>query len=510
MTRTRRRAVLLVVALVALAVGVAAVLGLFRPTPVRIGSKNFTESVVLGEVATQLAQSTGRPAVHRADLGGTQILWNALRAGSIDAYFDYTGTISHEILGDPNLTNPDDIRAALAGYGLRMSRPLGFNDTYALGMKEQVAAEKEIKTISDLRKRPELRFGFSNEFLNRADGWPGLRDRYGLPQEDVRGMDHDLAYRTLENGGIQVTDLYSTDADIRYYGLRVLQDNLGYFPKYEAVLLYRADLEERAPEAVEALLRLEGRIDNDTMVGMNARVKLGQEPESRVAADFLATRLGLASASREETVLGRLWKNTLDHLWLVFVSLAAAIVVAVPLGVLASKRPRIGQAILGATGIIQTIPSLAVLVLMIPLFGRESVGSGPAIVALFLYSLLPIVRNTYTGLRDIPPALRESALALGLPPAARLWMVELPLAAPSILAGIKTAAVINVGTATIGALIGAGGYGQPILTGLRLNNVGLILQGAIPAAVLALLVQWLFELAERRLVSKGLRLKPAS
>ena len=150
---------------------------------------------------------------------------------------------------------------------------------------------------------------------------------------------------------------------------------------------------------------------------------------------------------------------------------------------------------------IQTIPSLALLVFMIPWLG---IGPSPALVALFLYSLLPIVRNTATGLRDIPASLRESAEALGLPPRARLLRIELPMASRAILAGIKTAAVINVGTATIGALIGAGGFGQPILTGIRRDDVFMILtEGAIPAAVLALAVQGAFDLAERFLVPRG-------
>jgi osmoprotectant transport system permease protein len=181
-----------------------------------------------------------------------------------------------------------------------------------------------------------------------------------------------------------------------------------------------------------------------------------------------------------------------------------AIAIAVPLGILSARRPRLGQVVLGAVGVLQTIPSLALLVFMIPLFG---IGGPPAVAALFFYSLLPIVRNTYTGLRDIPPALTESARALGLPPRARLRLVELPLASPAVLAGIKTAAVINVGTATLGALIGAGGYGQPILTGIRLDDMGLILQGAVPAALLALAVQGLFEFVERRIVPQGLRQK---
>ena len=183
--------------------------------------------------------------------------------------------------------------------------------------------------------------------------------------------------------------------------------------------------------------------------------------------------------------------------------MAAAIVVAIPLGVVAARRPRLGSGILAVAGVIQTIPSLALLVFLIPWLG---LGAEPALVALFLYSLLPIIRNTATGLRDIPPSLRESAEALGLPPMARLVQIELPMASRSILAGIKTAAVINVGTATIGALIGAGGFGQPILTGIRRDDLAMILQeGAIPAALLALTVQGAFDLAERFLVPRGLR-----
>lgn len=477
------------------------------PTPpeIRVGSKVFTESVILGEVATQLAVSSGARAVHRRQLGGTRILWSALLAGEIDLYPEYTGTISEEILAGSDVRGEEAIRAALLEKGIHMSRPLGFNDTYAIGMKESLAAKLGVRTLSDLRKAPDLRFGFSNEFMDRKDGWRGLRERYGLPQKDVRGLDHDLAYRGLEAGTIDATDLYSTDAEVMYYTLRVLEDDLAYFPAYQAVWLYRADLERRAPRVVDVLGRLEGRISAPEMVAMNARAKLEKVPEGTVASEFLATKLAVATVSREEGFSGRLARRTFEHLGLVVLSLGAAILVSVPLGILAAGDARIGQTILGILGIVQTIPSLALLVFMIPLLG---IGAPPAIFALFLYSLLPIVRNTFTGLRDIPLPIRESAAALGLPRAARLRLIELPMASRSILAGIKTSAVINVGTATLGALIGAGGYGQPILTGIRLDNVRLILEGAVPAAILALGVQALFELAERAFVPKGLRLRP--
>jgi osmoprotectant transport system permease protein len=471
-----------------------------------VGSKSFPESLVLGEMLAQLADSSGVELAHgkTRGLGGTQVLWGALLKGEIFAYPEYTGTIREEILGGSGAADEEGIRAAVEAQGIRMSRPLGFNDTYALGMKEETAAALGVRTISDLRRHPGLRFGFSNEFLNRRDGWPALRQRYGLPQQDVRGMEHSLEYEALDGGAIQVMELYSTDAEIRTHRLRLLEDDLHVFPSYQAVILYRAELEQTMPQVVAAWRRLEGAISEDDMVGMNARVKLEHVPETVVATDFLRARLGVDTAARQQGLLGRLWRNTVDHLSLVVVSLAAAIVVAVPLGVVAARRPRLGQVVLGGAGLLQTVPSLALLVFLIPLLG---LGALPAIVALFLYSLLPIVRNTYTGLHDIAPPLRESAAALGLPPGARLRLVELPLASRSILGGVKTSAVINVGTATLGGLIGAGGYGQPIFTGITLRDTGMVLEGAVPAAVMALLVQGLFELAERAVVPRGLRLR---
>ncbi len=472
---------------------------------VLIGSKAFTEGVVLSEVATKLVESTGTAAVHRRQLGGTQVLWNALLAGEIDVYPEYTGTISEEIFSGEVAAEEGVIAAAVAANGVRMSRPLGFNNTYAVGVLESTGERLGLRSISDLVRHPDLKLGFTNEFMNRGDGWPSLRDYYSLPQTDVRGLDHDLAYRALESRSIDAIDLYSTDAEIDYYGIRVLDDDQEHFPRYEAVLLYREDLAAKAPEAVVALSRLEGRIQVASMIMMNAAAKLERVPESRIAADFLERELGLSVAVRERSRPARILRRTREHLALVAISLGAAILVAVPLGIFAARRPRIGQAILGAVGIVQTIPALALLVFMIPLLG---IGAPPAVVALFLYSLLPIVRNSAAGLTDIPRPLLDSADALGLPPGARLRRVELPMASRAILAGIKTSAVINIGTATLGALIGAGGYGQPILTGIRLDDVALILEGAVPAAVLALAVQGLFDLSERVLVPKGLRLTP--
>lgn len=470
----------------------------------RVGSKKFTESVILGEIVGLLAESSGEIVEYKKELGGTRILWDALINDDIDIYPEYTGTIIEEIMSGKNISTTEELRKELAEYGIGMSAPLGFNNTYALGMKKDLGDRLGIGTISDLRRHPGLRLGFSNEFMDRGDGWPGLQKTYGLPQQNVTGLDHDVVYRALEEGSIDVTDLYSTDAEIEYYDLRVLKDDLKYFPEYQAVLLYRKELESENPKAVDAVLKLEEKLSEQDMREMNESVQIDGESAGLAASEFLKKNLSIDLKPERDTFLSRLYRNTLQHLFLVAVSLSAAIIISIPLGVAAFRNQKTGHVILSVAGLIQTIPSLALLVFMIPFFG---IGTVPAIVALFLYSLLPIVRNTYSGLEEISPNLRESGEALGLGPFARLRLIEIPLASRSILSGIKTSAVINVGTATLGALIGAGGYGQPILTGIRLNNVGLILEGAIPAALLALLVQWLFGLSERLFVPAGLRIK---
>jgi len=482
---------------------VACGIALANERPVlKVGSKMFTESVILAELAEQLAQVEYVDTEHKAQLGGTQVLWKALQRGDIDLYPDYTGTVTRELIAQPMLNTIPEIRAALEKMGIGMTDPLGFNNTYAIGMKKDLAEQKGIRNLSNLREHPDLKFGLSHEFLDRADGWPALKSRYKLNPAEVRGLDHDLAYRAIGTGEIQATDLYSTDAEIRYYDLEVLDDDLELFPKYQAVFLYRLDLKERMPGVLKSIERLAGRIPRAKMVEMNSSAKIDKEKESQIAAKFLREEFKLTVDFRRVFFSQQIWEYTRQHLYLVGVSLFFTILIGVPLGIYAARNPRVGQIVLGLAGIIQTIPALALLVFMIPLLG---IGSRPALTALFLYGLLPIVRNTYVGIKDIAPSLLEAADALGLPRRARLFRIELPMASRAILAGIKTSAVINIGTATLGALIGAGGYGEPILTGIRRDEIGTILEGAIPAAILALIVQALFEWAERHLIPKGLR-----
>jgi len=472
-----------------------------------IGSKRFTESYILGEIVTQTARSAGAQVEHKQGMGNTGILFSALKSGSIDLYPDYTGTVARELLKS-EASDLESLNRGLQPLGLGVAVPLGFEDTYALAMLDAEAQRLGVSSIGDLAAHRELRFGLSHEFLNRNDGWPGLAKTYGLPQAPS-GLDHGLAYEALAARQIDVMDIYSTDAKIAKYKLRVLRDDRHFFPEYAGVLVYRLDVPQRFPQAWAALQKQQGRISAAQMVAMNAEAELNGKPFNEIAATFLASEGAKRAQSSGRTGFWSLlfgsdfWRLTGQHLLLVFASLAVAVIVGIPLGIWAARSAAAAQPILAIVGVVQTVPSLALFAFLIPVLG--TIGTWPALVALFLYSLLPIVRNTHSGLADIAPPLQESARALGLPSGARLRLIELPLASRSILGGIKTSAVINVGMATIAAFIGAGGYGERITTGLALNDNAMLLAGAVPAAALALLVHALFELLDRRLIPAGLR-----
>lgn len=483
----------------------------------RVGSKRFTESYILGEVVRQTAAPYTGPAVaeHKQGLGNTAIVFEALKSGSIDIYPEYLGTISQEILKHADAVSLEDINRELAPLGLAAGIPLGFNNSYALairGKEKDGAAAGGIgatggaglTTLSELAQHPGLRFGLSHEFIGRADGWPGLAKRYHLPQKPV-GLDHGVAYEALSAAQVDVIDIYATDAKIRQYGLRVLKDDAGYFPRYDALLLYRRDIAQRFPEAWRALQGLQGRISESQMVTMNAAAELDGRSFASIASAFLAPATQSSAARKADAGTGlwsrlfdgQLWRLTREHLLLVMLSVLAATVVGVPLGVVAAFMPRLRHVVMAVVGVLQTVPSLALLAMLIPLLG--TIGMVPALIALFLYALLPIVRNTSIGMEQVPGGLRMAAQALGMTTGARLRHIDLPLALPVILAGIKTAAVMSVGTATIAAFIGAGGYGERIATGLAINDNDMLLAGALPAAALALMTQIVFDVIERLL-----------
>jgi osmoprotectant transport system permease protein len=469
---------------------------------ITVGAKHFNEGYILSEMIAILLENAGFTVDRKFNLGGTAVAFEALRNKAIDVYPEYSGTISSELLKLNKRLTIEDINALVKKkFELEISKPYGFNNTYALVMASRQSEALNINKISDLLKHPDLSVGLSYEFLKRHDGWEALSLFYNLPHDAV-GLEHGLAYQALLENKIAITDAYSTDGEIKKYDLISLKDDKDFSPDYHAVSFYRASIPEEAKAIIN---KLNASISAEEMQSLNALALFENRSHAQIARNFLIEKKFIGDKLPPGL---RRWQEIADkaftHLKLTFLALLAAIMVAVPLGIFIYKHPSFSRAILYFTGILQTIPSIALLALMIPLFG---IGIVPALVALFLYALLPILRNTVIGLFTVDPELKQVASAIGLNDRKRLRLIELPLAMPTIITGIRTAAVINVGTATLAAFIGAGGLGEFIVTGLALNNTALILKGAIPAALLAILIEFVFESLERAVIPKHLRNK---
>ena len=482
--------------------------------PVVVASKAFGESYLLGEMFAQLLEDRGLTVRRSPGLGSTEVIFQAVRAGAVDVYPEYTGTGLLAILGESPEGTPGDVFRRVSTvfrerWGVRWLPPLGFENTYAITLPRELAEQRGIGSISDLaREGSDLVAGFSPDFLGREDGLPGLRVAYGLELRQVRSLLQAVKYSALISGSVDVIDGYSTDGRLAEDEFVVLEDDRAFFPPYEAAAVVGAEVQTEVPSVIPILTELSGLLDEITVRRLNQRIEQEGEPLEQVARQALLD-LGLLSTgpdaaptagsgpvqveeSRAQTLLRYLWERrtvmasqTLRHLFLVASSLVAAILVAVPLGLLLERVPSGAEGVIRSVGIIQTFPSIALLAFTIPFLG---VGVLPAVVALLLYSLFPILRNTFTGVRDADPVATDAAMALGMTQGQVLRHVRLPLAAPVIMAGIRTAAVINVGTATLAAFIGAGGLGDPIVSGLALADTRLILSGAIPAALLAVAV----------------------
>lgn len=487
------------------------------PSPrVVVATKPFGESYLLGEMFSQLLESRGMAVERRPGLGATEIAFGALKTGAIDVYPEYTGTGLFAILGEQALGDRAAVydrvsRAFAERFDTRWLPPLGFENTYAIAVRRPTADSLGLRTLSDLaREGSRLRGGLTPDFIGRPDGLVGLQRAYGLQLKEVRSLLPAVKYRALAAGEVDVIDGYSTDGLIERYHLAVLTDDRHFFPPYEAAALVNGNFARTNPAAIAALTELSGRLEVGTMRQLNERVEAAGEPIPSVARDALRS-LGLVATVARDSVTQRstgkpsllayLWERRSDlarmtarHLLLAGVSLLAAILLGVPLGLALERRRRMAEGTIRAVGLLQTIPGIALLAFMIPLFG---IGVGPALAALVLYAILPILRNTYTGVRDASPSAVNAASALGMTDRQVLRHVRLPLAAPIIMAGVRTAAVINVGTATLAAFVGAGGLGDPIVAGLALSDTHMILSGAIPAAVLALAVDLLLGIAER-------------
>jgi len=470
---------------------------------IKVGAKHFNEGYILSEILSQLLEKNGFEVERKFNLGGTLICYEALSNGDIDLYPEYTGTISEAILKMNEKVSFTELKKILNEKDLDISGEYGFNNTYALAVKNETAKTLSLENISGLKVHPELKLGLSYEFLKREDGWMELSEVYQLKQKPV-GLEHGLAYKALEDGQIMLTDVYSTDGEIPKYDLKILNDDKNFFPKYYAVTFYK----NKIADSIKNILNvLTGVISEKEMQEMNSKVLFENRTFSEVAGEFIKSKDLFndkpdLNTHDKESILSEIFAKLIQHLKLTFLALLISILIAVPAGIFIYTYSSFSKPVLYLAGLLQTIPSIALLAFMIPLFG---IGFLPAVIALFLYGLLPILRNTTIALFSVDPLLKEVAEGMGLSKKQKLFHIELPLSLPTILAGIRTAAVINIGTATLAAFIGAGGLGEFIVTGLALNNTNLILMGAVPAALLAVLTEIFFEILEKYITPEYLK-----
>ena len=488
-----------------------------------VGSKNFLENRLLAEMFAQLIElHTTLTVERRLGLAGTHICFQALTTGGIDLYPEYTGTGLVSILGESGIREPHAVLNRVRSefrkrWNLWWLAPLGFDNSYALALRRDRAQALNIHSITDLvTAAPKLKAGLGYEFIQRADGLVGLKKLYGLEFHEVVGMQQSLKYQATDNGDVDVLDVYTTDGRLAEYDFVILEDDRRFFPPYDATALVRGETLKQHPELGTVLSLLTNALSPEHMRKLNLRIQEQGESIPTVAYEALFALNLVEKTQRSDSQTIRastsffsyMWerRETLltrarEHVELAGMGLSLGVALAIPLAFLLERWRKGAETMIRIIGMSQTIPSIALLAFMIPIFG---VGALPAIMALWIYSLYPIVRNTFSGLRDAAPAVVETGRALGMTEWQILRSVRLPLAAPTIMAGIRTAAIWTVGTATLAAFIGAGGLGVPIVSGLQLADVHAILSGALPATMLALIVDGLLGWVERLVRPRGL------
>ena len=501
-----------------------------RADRIVVGSKNFEESRLLAEMFAQLLESrTHLQVERRLGLAGTQVCFEALKKGAIDVYPEYTGTGLVSILGEKAQGGPDQtlnrVRAEfLRRWNVWWLAPLGFENSWEIAVPRELAEREHLDTITDLaRVSKRLHVGFGHEFVGRDDGLLGLQKVYGLEFAKIDHLQQAIQYQAARQRSIDALDVYSTDGRLILYNLKVLRDDRRFFPPYEAAALVRGETLKRHPEVGAILGLLAGSLSEDAMRAYNLRLQEKHESEVTVARDALRA-IGLvvpeSRPPRPQVAQARLPRLRLEPapgprppgppapraLGGGPVPRRADRHPPRPLAGAPPALGRNGDPPAGAPAD-HTLPRPPRLHEQSRLL--QGWGPSPPSWPLWIYSLFPIVRNTYSGVRDADPKAVEAATALGMTPGQILRQIRLPLAAPVVMAGLRTAAVITVGTATLAApFIGAGGLGEPIVTGLQLADRAMILSGAIPAALLALAVDAALGVVEKSLRPAGLERAP--
>lgn len=490
---------------------------------IRIGSRDFPESVLVAEIlSTSIEKFTDYKVDRKFHLGGVKVCLAAMQSNNLDIYPDYTGSLIHNVLGehDRNQYLVNYIKMALnEKYDFSITESLGFENSFVLAVRKSFAKKYNLETLSDLASllssnkelAQNIRVAFKHSFLKRPDGYKMLQDIYAFDFQKLMALEYNIAYQNLKENRIDVIDAFSTDSRLKDPELTALKDDRNALIPYSSVYVYRNKLKQNFPEIMKIQKLLDESLTNEKMLELNSRIEAG-EPYKQVAESFIAElehEPGFLDLSDDASLsfwqkrlkqdLPLLAKAFLQHLRLAAVASLLASFIGIFIGIFISYRKKLAKLVLGFISVTQTIPSLALLALLIPFVG---LGFYPAVIALFIYALLPVIQNTYTGITTIPYKYIELANAIALKESQILFRVKLPMALSFILAGVRTSIVICIGTATLATFVGAGGLGDLIKAGIDLNSNYMIALGAVPAALLALSVSITLTKFERRFYSR--------
>jgi len=443
---------------------------------ITIGAKKFTEANVMAYVLAHTLKSIDSSLDIKVleNLGGTGIVTTATENQEIDLYVDYTGTLKETFK-----TTDETLPGELLKHNLKFGFELGFNNSYGMAVKHHSTLSK----MSDIKNHHRL--GISHEFLKRKDGFSGLASHYGFNIKPLV-IEYSLLQHSLKSDKLDIIEIFTTDAKIIKYNLKVLKDDQHFYKRYDALVVFNKTFYEQNKQLVSDLSsKLFLKISDKQIQKLNHLVDIEGLNYEESARSFTKSNTHIKS-SYESTI----WPHFYEHLEYLFLTIIICIFIGVPLGVTTAKSQLFERVILSLISITQTIPSLALLVFLIPLFG---LGKTTTLIALCLYGLLPIVKSTHMGIKKIPKELSEYSKLIGMSFFQRIFKIEIPLALIDIVSGVKLTAIYTIGVTVIAAFVGAGGLGTLIVTGLSLNNTDIILQGALPSAGLAIIVEIIFQ-----------------
>lgn len=445
---------------------------------IKIGAKKFTEGNISAYLILQELKKINKNLDIEVleNLGGTGIVTSAIKNKKIDIYIDYTGTLVNSFQ-----TNYKNLEQTLYSHNIILGPNLGFNNSYGLAVK----ANNSISRISEISLKH--RVGISHEFFKRNDGYKYLSKAYDLQNVPVT-LEHSLLFQSLNSESLDVIEVYTTDAKILKNNLKVLSDDRDFFSRYDAVVLVNVEFYNKNKKMIDKLFtNIKERFTNKDIIEANYLVEIDGLRYDEAAGKLSGVKL---LAKKKENVFFEILPYFLEHLKYLVITIFLCVLIGIPIGGFAAKSKAFERVSMTLISIFQTIPSLALLVFLIPLFG---LGELTTIIALTLYGLLPIAKSTHSAISNIPKELSEFSDLIRMSKIQKFLLVEIPLAAPEILTGIKITSIATIGVTVIAAFVGAGGLGTLIVTGLSLNKTSLILKGAIPSALMALIVELFFQ-----------------